>query len=56
VLVQSRLAQPSPDISRCHLIVDEDTKKQVRTTLVKDKQLPDKSFKALAVGVLAKLG
>lgn len=37
-------------------IVDEDTKKQVRTTLVKDKQLPDKSFKALAVGVLAKLG
>jgi hypothetical protein len=37
-------------------IVDEDTKKQVRTTLVKDKQLPDKSFKALAVGVLARLG
>jgi len=37
-------------------IVDEDTKKQVRTALVKDKQLPDKSFKALAVGVLAKLG
>jgi hypothetical protein len=28
-------------------IVDEETKKQVRTTLVKDKQLPDTSFKAL---------
>jgi hypothetical protein len=37
-------------------IVDEETKKQVRTTLVKDKQLPDTSFKALATGVLAKLG
>jgi len=37
-------------------IVDEDTKKQVRTTLIKDKQLPDTSFKALATGVLAKLG
>ena len=28
----------------------------MRATLVKDKQLPDTSFKALAVGVLAKLG
>jgi hypothetical protein len=37
-------------------IVDEVTKKEVRTTLVKDKQLPDTSFKALATGVLAKLG
>jgi hypothetical protein len=37
-------------------IVDEDTKKQVRATLVKDKQLPDTSFKALATGLLAKLG
>jgi len=37
-------------------IVDEDTKKQVRTTLVKDKQLPDTSFKALATGLLGKLG
>src|SRR5258708_24633219 len=37
-------------------IVDDDTKKEVRTTLVKDKQLPDTSFKALATSVLAKLG
>ena len=37
-------------------IVDEDTKKSVKETLVKDKQLPDKSFKALATGVLSKLG
>lgn len=37
-------------------IVDEATKKEVRTTLVKDKQLPDTSFKALATGVLTKLG
>lgn len=37
-------------------IVDDDTKKDVRATLVKDKQLPDRSFKALATGVLAKLG
>jgi hypothetical protein len=37
-------------------IVDEDTKKSVREMLVKDKQLPDKSFKALATGVLSKLG
>jgi hypothetical protein len=37
-------------------IVDDATKKEVRTTLVKDKQLPDTSFKALATGVLAKLG
>jgi hypothetical protein len=37
-------------------IVDDDTKKAVKETLVKDKQLPDKSFKALATGVLSKLG
>ena len=37
-------------------IVDDATKKGVRATLVKDKQLPDMSFKALATGVLAKLG
>jgi hypothetical protein len=37
-------------------IVDEHTKKEVQTTLVKDKQLPDTSFKALATGLLAKLG
>jgi hypothetical protein len=37
-------------------IVDDETKKQVKTTLVKDKQLPNKSFKALATGVLGKLG
>ena len=37
-------------------IVDDDTKKAVCITLVKDKQLPDTSFKALAAGVLTKLG
>jgi hypothetical protein len=37
-------------------VVDSETKKQVKKTLVEDKQLPDKSFKALATGVLAKLG
>ena len=37
-------------------IVDDDTKKQVRTTLVKDKQIPDTSFKAIATSLLAKLG
>ena len=37
-------------------IVDDATKRDVRATLVKDKQLPDTSFKALATGVLAKLG
>lgn len=37
-------------------VVDDQTKKAVRTTLVKDKQLPDTSFKALATGVLTKLG
>ncbi|WP_162710265.1 hypothetical protein [Rhizobium leguminosarum] len=31
-------------------------KEEVRARLVKDKQLPDKSFKALAKGVLGKLG
>lgn len=37
-------------------VVDDETKKSVKDTLVKDKQLPDKSFKALATGVLTKLG
>jgi len=37
-------------------IVDDETKKQVRATLVKDKQIPDTSFKALATGVLMALG
>jgi hypothetical protein len=37
-------------------IVDEATKKEVRARLVKDKQLPDRSFKALVTGVLLKLG
>jgi len=37
-------------------IVDDETKKQVRVTLVKDKQIPDTSFKALATGVLVALG
>ena len=37
-------------------IVDEGTKKDVRAALVKDKQLPDASFKALVTGVLTKLG
>jgi hypothetical protein len=37
-------------------IVDDETKKQVTTTLIKDKQLPDTSFKALATGVLVTLG
>ena len=37
-------------------LVDDRTKDQVKDTLVKDKQLPDRSFKALATGVLGKLG
>jgi hypothetical protein len=37
-------------------IVDDDTKKQVRETLIKDKQIPDIGFKALATGVLVTLG
>jgi hypothetical protein len=37
-------------------VVDQETKKEVRTTLVRDKQLPHTSFKALATGILAKLG
>ena len=37
-------------------IVDNDTKKQVRNALVRDKQLPDMSFKALATGVMGTLG
>ena len=37
-------------------IVDDETKKQVKATLVKDKQIPDTSFKALATGVLVNLG
>lgn len=37
-------------------IVDSETQKQVKATLVKDKQIPDTSFKALATGVLVTLG
>ena len=37
-------------------LLDDSTKDEVRRILVKDKQLPDKSFKALAAGVLGKLG
>jgi hypothetical protein len=37
-------------------IVDDETKRQVRITLVKDKQISDTSFKALAIGVLVNLG
>ena len=36
-------------------VVDDKTKKQVKITLVKDSQFPDRSFKALATGVLSKL-
>lgn len=37
-------------------VVDDEIKKGVKAVLVKDKQLPDRSFKALAAGVLKKLG
>jgi hypothetical protein len=37
-------------------LIDADTKKEFVIRLTKDKQLPDKSFKALAIGVLGKLG
>jgi hypothetical protein len=37
-------------------VVDDETKKAIKTVLVKDKQLPDRSFKALATGILKKLG
>ncbi len=37
-------------------LVDDETKRAVKAVLVKDKQLPDRSFKALAAGVLGKLG
>ncbi|MBP6766527.1 MAG: hypothetical protein KA171_02040 [Reyranella sp.] len=37
-------------------ILDEKTKNDVCAALVKDKLLPDKSFKALATAVLTKLG
>jgi hypothetical protein len=37
-------------------IVDDDTKRQVKTTLVKDKQIPDTGFKAIATSLLVKLG
>jgi hypothetical protein len=37
-------------------IVDDKTKEDVRAALVDDKQLPDTSFKALATGILTKLG
>jgi len=37
-------------------IVSDDIKKAVHKALVQDKQLPDTSFKALAIGVLSTLG
>jgi hypothetical protein len=37
-------------------VLDEEIKKGVKAVLVKDKLLPDRSFKALATGVLKKLG
>jgi hypothetical protein len=37
-------------------LVDDSTKTQLRKILVADKQLPDHSFKALAIGVLSALG
>jgi len=37
-------------------LVDAETKEGLRKILVTDKQLPDRSFKALATGVLLKLG
>lgn len=37
-------------------ILDDKTKEDVRVALVADKQLPDKSFKALAIGIFSKLG
>jgi hypothetical protein len=37
-------------------LLDDRTKEAVKATLVHDKQLPDTSFKALAKGVLTKLG
>jgi hypothetical protein len=37
-------------------VVDEGTTRELRKILLKDKQLPDRSFKALATGVLSKLG
>jgi len=37
-------------------LVDPDTKEQLQRILVKDKQLPDQSFKGVAMGVLTKLG
>jgi hypothetical protein len=37
-------------------LLDAETKQAVKARLVADKQLPDRSFKALATGVLAKLG
>jgi hypothetical protein len=37
-------------------LVDDDTKTALKAILVKDKQLPDRSFKAVATGILMKLG
>ena len=37
-------------------IVDDETKEQVKATLVEDKQMPDLSFKKLAIGLLENLG
>jgi hypothetical protein len=38
------------------IFLDDQIKQDVKVALVKDKQLPDYSFKALATGVLKKLG
>ena len=37
-------------------LVDETTKKKLQKIMVKDKQLPDHSFKAITIGILTKLG
>lgn len=37
-------------------LLDAETKKNVKAILIKDGQLPDRSFKALATGILRKLG
>lgn len=37
-------------------LVDEDTKKALKAILVRDEQLPDRSFKAIATGVLSRIG
>jgi hypothetical protein len=37
-------------------LVDDGTKRELRKALLKDKQLLNRSFRALATGVLSKLG